>query len=55
MNIWERRAITRKWQERRIRRRIAVAVENTFCFIGALAWLSFFGYLFCQAVAEKWR
>lgn len=55
MNIWERRARVRDWQERRIRRRIAGVVENVCCFIGSLAWLSFFGYLVCQAVAEKWR
>ena len=55
MNIWERRARVRDWQERRIRQRIAGAVENVCCLICSLAWLSFFGYLVCQAVAEKWR
>ena len=53
MNIWERRAITRKWQERRIRCQIAGVVEQVCCFIGALAWLSFLGYTFAKAVFER--
>ena len=55
MNIWEKRAIVRKWQERRIRRQIGRVVEEVCCFFGTLAWLSFLGYLFVGAVAEKWR
>ena len=50
MNIWERRAIARKWQERRIRRRMHEIVEEVCCFIGALAWLSFLGYAFLKEV-----
>lgn len=53
MNIWERRAIARKWQERRIRRRMREIVEEVCCFIGALAWLSFLGYTFVMAVFER--
>lgn len=52
MNIWERRAIARKWQERRIRRRIGRVVEEVCCFFGTLAWLSFLGYTFAKAVFE---
>lgn len=50
MNIWERRAIARKWQERRIRRKLSGIVEEVCCFIGALAWLSFLGYAFAKEV-----
>ena len=53
MNIWERRAIARKWQERRSRRRIGRVVEEVCCFFGALAWLSFLGYTFAKAVFER--
>lgn len=53
MNIWERRAIARKWQERRIRRRMREIVEEVCCFIGALAWLSFLGNTFVKAVFER--
>lgn len=53
MNIWERRAIARKWQERRIRRRIGRVVEEVCCFFGTLAWLSFLGYTFAKAVFER--
>lgn len=49
MNIWEKRAIARKWQERRIRRRIAGVVETVACFIGALAWIVFIAHLFVVA------
>lgn len=53
MNIWERRAIVRKWQERRILRRMREIVEEVCCFIGALAWLSFLGYTFVKAMFER--
>ena len=49
MNIWEKRAIARKWQERRIRWRIAGVVETVACFIGALAWIVFIAHLFVVA------
>lgn len=50
MNIWERRARIRKWQERRLRRKLSGIVEEVCCFIGALAWLSFLGYAFAKEV-----
>lgn len=53
MNIWERRAIARKWQERRIRWLIGRVVEEVCCFFGTLAWLSFIGYTFAKAVFER--
>ena len=53
MNIWERRAIARKWQERRIRWLIGRVVEEVCCFFGTLAWLSFLGYTFAKAVFER--
>lgn len=50
MNIWERRARIRKWQERRLRRKLGGIIEEVCCFIGALAWLSFLGYAFLKEV-----
>ena len=55
MNIWERRATVRAWQEKKYLRRIGRVVEEVCYFFGTLAWLSFLGYLFVGAVAEKWR
>ena len=49
MNIWERRAIARKQQERHIRRQIAGVVETVACFIGAVAWIFFIAHLFVVA------
>lgn len=49
MNIWERRAIVRKWQERRIRRQIAGVVETVAFYIGAVAWIVFIAHLFVVA------
>ena len=53
MNIWERRAIARKQQERRIRQLMHEIVEEVCCFLGTLAWLSFLGYTFAKAVFER--
>lgn len=53
MNIWERRAIARVRQERRIRRRMHEIVEEVCYFFGTLAWLSFLGYTFAKAVFER--
>ena len=30
-------------------------VEEVLCLIGLIAWLSFLGYMFVGAIAEKWR
>ena len=49
MNIWERRAIARKRQERHIRQQIAGCVETVACFIGAVAWILFIAHLFVVA------
>ena len=49
MNIWERRAIARGRQERRIRQQIAVVVEAVAFYIGALAWIVFIAHLFVVA------
>ena len=45
MNIWERRAIARKRQERHIRQQIAVVVETVAFYIGAVAWIIFIAHL----------
>ena len=45
MNIWERRAIARGRQERRIRQRLARAVETVAFYIGAVAWIIFIAHL----------
>ena len=45
MDIWERRAIVRKWQERRIRRRMREIVEAVAFCIGAVAWITFIAHL----------
>jgi hypothetical protein len=49
MNIWERRAIARGRQERRIRQRIAGVVEAVAYFVGALVWIVFVAHLFVVA------
>ena len=49
MNIWERRAIARKQQERHIRRRLAGVVETVAFYIGAVAWIVFIAHLFVVA------
>lgn len=49
MNIWERRAIARGRQERRIRQRIAGVVETVAFYIGAVAWIIFVAHLFVVA------
>lgn len=49
MNIWERRAIARGRQERRIRRQIAGVVETVAFYIGAVAWIIFIAHLFVVA------
>ena len=49
MNIWERRAIARKQQERRIRQQMREGVETVACFIGAVAWIIFISHLFVVA------
>ena len=49
MNIWERRAIARKRQERRIRRQIAGGVQSVAFYIGAVAWIIFIAHLFVVA------
>ena len=49
MNIWERRAIARKRQERHIRRQIAGVVETVAFYIGAVAWIIFIAHLFVVA------
>ena len=49
MNIWERRAIVRKQQERHIRQRIAGVVETVAFYIGAVAWIVFIAHLFVVA------
>ena len=45
MNIWERRAIARGRQERRIRQLGREVVET----VGALAWIVFIAHLFVVA------
>ena len=49
MNIWERRAIARKQQERHIRQQIAGFVETVAFYIGAFAWIIFIAHLFVVA------
>ena len=49
MNIWERRAIARKRQERRIRQQMREIVETVAFYIGAVAWIVFIAHLFVVA------
>ena len=49
MNIWERRAIARKQQERRIRQQIAEVIGTVAFYIGAVAWIIFIAHLFVVA------
>ena len=49
MNIWERRAIVRKQQERHIRRLMREVVETVAFYIGAVAWIVFIAHLFVVA------
>ena len=49
MNIWERRAIARKQQERHIRQLMREVVETVAFYIGALAWIVFIAHLFVVA------
>ena len=49
MNIWERRAIVRKQQERHIRRLMREVVETVAFYIGAVAWIVFIAHQFVVA------
>lgn len=39
--------------DRRFRRLAQEIVTEICCFIGALAWMMFLGYLLCEAVFER--
>ena len=55
MTLTERKLRKNQQDDRRFRQFAREIVTEICCFIGSLAWLSFFGYVVCQAVAEKWR
>lgn len=55
MTLMEKKLRKNQRDDRQFRRLAREIVTEVGCFIGALAWLSFLGYLFVGAVAEKWR
>lgn len=55
MTLTERKLRKNQQDDRRFRRLAQEIVTEVCCFIGVLAWMTFLGYLFVGAIAEKWR
>lgn len=55
MTLMEKKLRKNQRDDRRFRRFMQEIVTEVGCFIGALAWMTFLGYLLVGAIAEKWR
>lgn len=55
MTLMEKKLRKNQQDDRRFRCLVQEIVTEACCFIGALAWMTFLGYLFVGAIAEKWR
>lgn len=55
MTLMEKKLRKNQRDDRRFRRFMQETVMEVSCFIGVLAWMTFLGYLFVGAIAEKWR
>ena len=53
MTLTERKLRKNQQDDRRFCRIARELIEETLCFLGALAWLSFLGYTFAKAVFER--
>ena len=53
MTLMERKLRKNQHDDQRFRRLAREIVTEMCCFIGALAWMTFLGYLLCEAVFER--
>lgn len=55
MTLMERKLRKNQHDDQRFRRLARELIEEVLCFLGALTWMVFLGYLLVGAIAEKWR
>lgn len=53
MTLMERKLRKNQHDDAKFRRLAQELIEETLCFLGALAWMGFLGYTFAKAVFER--
>ena len=53
MTLMERKYKKNLRDDAKFRRLARELIEETLCFLGALAWMGFLGYTFAKAVSER--